>query len=145
MSQTTNIIKSQTSIPDHNKANNDRLVGTTSCLNKYMIKDDGAKAETIWALQTVMNHIPLMSSANCTRLFAEMFPDIAKKVFLQKDKLSYMIVHGLSPYFKRSKLSVSKFLVIGFDESLNKVAPNNKWTWVSDSGIQKREGSITDI
>ena len=43
---------------------------------------------------------------------------------LQKDKIGYMINYGLAPYFLREFQENCKkydFLVLGFDESLNKI------------------------
>ena len=60
-------------------------------------------------------------------LFPLMFPDsdIASKMRLQRTKIAYTIVFGLAPYFFRelqNMCSACDYIVIGFDESLNKVA-----------------------
>ena len=56
-----------------------------------------------------------------------MFHDstIASKMQLQRNKIGYTINFGLSPYFHHELQDICRkiqFYVIGFDESLNKVA-----------------------
>ena len=51
----------------------------------------------------------------------------AQKVQLGPDKLNYVINWVIVPHFKdllKTKLQNSKFLVISFDESLNKLTQN---------------------
>ena len=60
-----------------------------------------------------------------------MFPDseIAKQMKLQRTKISYVINFGLANYFFRKLQTLcfnSEFLVLGFDESFNKVAQKGK-------------------
>lgn len=55
-----------------------------------------------------------------------MFPysTIAKNIQLGRDKMAYLIVHGISPLFEQhliDEVSTTKFFVLGFDESINKV------------------------
>lgn len=74
-----------------------------------------------------MSHSSIRGAASCCSLFPLMFTDseIAKNMKLQKDKLSYMIVYGLAPYFAGvldALISSSDFIVLGFDESFNKVS-----------------------
>lgn len=95
--------------------------------NLLFERDEVTKAETLWALQTVMSHSSIRGAASCCSLFPLMFTDseIAKNMKLQKDKLSYMIVYGLAPYFAGvldALISSSDFIVLGFDESFNKVS-----------------------
>ena len=56
----------------------------------------------LWALNVVNNHYSLRSAGGNGELLQEMFPDseIAKKFALSAGKLSYIIHHGLAPYFK---------------------------------------------
>ena len=74
-----------------------------------------------------MNHNSLRSAENSVVLFTRMFPDsaIARDMKLHKDKVSYSIVYGLCPYFQhqlKSLLQECEHYVVGFDESLNRVA-----------------------
>lgn len=85
------------------------------------------RAEIIWTLHTVMSHISINSSAASVKLFPIMFEDskTAQKMALQKTKISYYITHGLSPFFQENLIKLVQkcdFFVVGFDESLNKVA-----------------------
>lgn len=95
-------------------------------LQRYLLNDDVTKAEVLWAIQCVMTHKSMRSAASDVSLFLEMFPDsqIAGKMKMQKDKISYTIVFGLAPYFRQEllKLCQTNCIVIGFDESLNKVS-----------------------
>lgn len=74
-----------------------------------------------------MSHQSIRSGANSVTLFSRMFPDseIAKSMKLQRTKLSYSIVYGLAPYFfdaLKAVITQCEFFVVGFDESLNKIA-----------------------
>lgn len=74
-----------------------------------------------------MKHISFRSAAGSVACFKEMFPDsiIASKMQLQRTKVAYTIVHGLAPHFQKELLTHVKnadYLVVGFDESLNKVS-----------------------
>ena len=56
-----------------------------------------------------------------------MFPhdDVAKKIKLKRDKISYFVTYGLGPYFSKNLIEnvlQSKFYAVAFDESLNKVS-----------------------
>lgn len=56
-----------------------------------------------------------------------MFPDstIASKLQVGATKMSYLILYGLAPYFRKlldSKLLKCEFYEVSFDESFNKVA-----------------------
>ena len=97
------------------------------------ISDEVWQSQTLWALNVVHTHQTLNSAGNKGDLFRAMFPDsmIAKEFNkLSRGKLSYMINHGLAPYFKNQimlKLSPKaprlppKFMS-SFDESLNTVS-----------------------
>lgn len=94
---------------------------------RYTAKEGVTKAEILWCLQSVMKHQSLREAASCVSLFKLMFPtcEIANNMNLQKSKISYLIVYGLGHYFQtelqRILRSCSEF-VVGFDESLNKIA-----------------------
>ena len=68
-----------------------------------------------------------MKDLNST--FRAMFSDssVAQEFQLGADKLKYVVNWGLAPYFKdilKENLRKSEFLVISFDESLNKSTRN---------------------
>ncbi|XP_065641075.1 uncharacterized protein LOC124818972 [Hydra vulgaris] len=82
-------------------------------------------AEIMWALHCCLNRISNNSNKNVTNLFQAMFPDseIAKSLQMGPNKVGYSITHGLGPYFKgllKQQMSLSPWLVVSFDESLNK-------------------------
>ncbi|XP_070386228.1 uncharacterized protein [Dermacentor albipictus] len=84
-------------------------------------------AEVLWCLNAVMTHTSFRAAAASASLFPLMFPSsaTAKKVQLGKDKVGYTIVYGLAPFFRESlvsELNQASYLVLAFDESLNKVA-----------------------
>lgn len=96
-------------------------------MSSFILNDNVCKAEILWSIQSVMTHKSLRTTGSDVSLFSDMFPDseIAKKLQLQRDKVGYLIVYGIAPFFKQEllkKLNESEFFVIGFDESLNKVA-----------------------
>nr|XP_050024822.2 uncharacterized protein LOC126519248 [Dermacentor andersoni] len=84
-------------------------------------------AEVMWCLNAVMTHTSFRAAAASASLFPLMFPSsaTAKKVQLGKDKVGYTIVYGLAPFFRESlvsELNQASYLVLAFDESLNKLA-----------------------
>ncbi|XP_043468991.1 uncharacterized protein LOC122503272 [Leptopilina heterotoma] len=100
-------------------------------LDSHLTKDTVTEAEILWCIETVMTHTSLRSAESNVLLFKRMFPDseIAKSLKLHKDKVSYGVAFGIAPYFQKelvNKLKNREFLVIGFDESLNKVAQKNQ-------------------
>lgn len=92
----------------------------------YANKDAETKATIIWCLHSVMKHFSYRDAADSVSCFSMMFEDspIAASMKLSKDKVGYTIVHGLAPYFRdqlRDKLKECDHIVVGFDESMNKV------------------------
>ena len=84
-----------------------------------------------WALNVVINNCSLLSARVNGDLFPKVFPDseIAKHFAFSAGKLSYIIHHGLAPYFR---IRVMKELTLKglrhspkftscFDESFNKI------------------------
>ncbi|XP_063216844.1 uncharacterized protein LOC134527824 [Bacillus rossius redtenbacheri] len=68
----------------------------------------------------------LHSTADLGEIFRSMFPDsgIASKFSMGETKCSYVINHGLAPYFDqllKERLSECKDYVVSFDESINKI------------------------
>ena len=94
-------------------------------LSTYVRKNVVTKSEVLWALKVVANHFSYNSSKDLGEIFKLMFPDsnIAKKLSIGSSKLSYLITHGLAPYFHDEllKLVDSKF-VICFDEAFNQIS-----------------------
>ncbi|XP_040067150.1 uncharacterized protein LOC120840620 [Ixodes scapularis] len=93
----------------------------------FVLKDDVTKAEIMWCLNVIMTQGSFRSAAASAALFPLMFPasEIARKMQLGKDKVGYTVCHGLAPYFREKLLSILagvSYLVVSFDESLNKVS-----------------------
>ena len=59
------------------------------------------KAETIWALKVVDSNFSFMSTHDLVDILAAMDPksDVFKKMSMGETKTSYVISHGLYPYF----------------------------------------------
>lgn len=98
-----------------------------STLNKYCIDDSVWKAEILWALNKVMTHASDRGSCISSDLFPVMFPDsvIAQKFKMQKDKIGYVTVFGLGPFFQHKlsdALQKCTFFAVSLDESLNRIA-----------------------
>lgn len=86
-----------------------------------------SEAEIIWALHTIMSHGSFNGAAEGAKCFKKMFPDskIAQNFTLGRTKLAYNILYGLCPYFLdelNTMISKCSHFVVGFDESLNKIA-----------------------
>ena len=64
------------------------------------------KAEILWCLKVVEDDFSFSSSQNINELFSNMFVDseIVKKFKMGDRKISYVISHGLGPYFKKKLL-----------------------------------------
>jgi hypothetical protein len=90
--------------------------------------DDITSAEIIWALEVVTGGMSLNSCSRSTEAFRRMFHDsqIAQRYSMGKTKASYIITHGIAPYFKEGLINEVKNkcsdYVICFDESLNKIS-----------------------
>ena len=78
-------------------------------------------------MKVVLSHESESSGGKSVNVFPLMFTDseIAKKMKLQRTKIAYTINFGLAPYFFSDLQNVCRecdYIVLGFDESLNKVA-----------------------
>ena len=96
-------------------------------LEALLMNDSVTRAEILWCLFTVRHHNSKNTSGKAVKLFPMMFTDsqIASKMKLQRTKIAYTIVFGMAPYFSRELQNAcndSSYIVLGFDESLNKVA-----------------------
>lgn len=98
---------------------------SSKTIDKFLLKNDTTKAEILWCLETVMCHKSLRTAEKDMVVLRRMFHDsqIAEKVQLGRDKLSYMMMFGIAPYYKSEldeTLRNANCIVVGFDESLNK-------------------------
>ncbi|XP_030847404.1 uncharacterized protein LOC115926629 [Strongylocentrotus purpuratus] len=88
-------------------------------------REETLKAEILWCLKVVEDHLSFHSCQHNSELFQRMFPDsaIAKGFTLSETKCRYMTVFGLGPYVQDllyDNIKQSNHYVILFDESLNK-------------------------
>ncbi|GBN74705.1 hypothetical protein AVEN_224456-1 [Araneus ventricosus] len=93
----------------------------------YLKPETVSEAEIFWCLYSVMEHSSFRSAGRAVDLLKRMFTDseIVKKMSLQRTKIAYTCVHGIAPYFVlqlQKMLADCSHLVVGFDESLNKIA-----------------------
>ncbi|XP_062541413.1 uncharacterized protein LOC134209440 [Armigeres subalbatus] len=118
-------------------------------LNQFVLRNGVTEAEIRWCIQTVMNHKSLRAAEKDVAVLKRMFNDseIASKLQLKKDKIAYMIMYGIAPYFKVElvdQINECDFFVAGFDESLNKVTKKQQmdiniryWDKLSNSVITR--------
>ena len=94
-------------------------------LNRPLSFDDQVtKAETLWALKSAQHGFSYQSSNEIGEWFRTMFPDskIAEKFSIQHSKMSYVVSHGLGPYFRNQVVDEVKRcqrFVLCFDEQTN--------------------------
>lgn len=128
--QIVNLKKNQRSLvselePDDNGAATKviRLSGNDPAPLVWSQADQKANAEILWIIHTTNENQSFYSSKNIQPLFETMFPDsnIAKKIELGANKISYSLTFGLGPYFHENLvLEIKKsdsFYVISFDEA----------------------------
>jgi len=78
-----------------------QILSTKGILSRWVTKEDCLKAETLWAMKTLNCNYSTNSAQENNELFAAMFPDsdIAKQFQCGKTKCSYLITHGIVPYY----------------------------------------------
>lgn len=94
-------------------------------IDSFITGKSAIDAEILWTLKVVKNHLSYNSCQGIGELFHQMFPDstIAKQFSVGERKCSYMILFGLSPFFKAKiskTLQECEFFTLLFDETLNK-------------------------
>ncbi|XP_062554102.1 uncharacterized protein LOC134219395 [Armigeres subalbatus] len=96
-------------------------------LKKYVLREKVMVAEILWTLETVFTHNSNRSASADVVIFPKMFPDsdIASQMRMGRTKIGYLITYGLAPCFQDDLFKIlnsTSKIVIGFDESLNKIA-----------------------
>ncbi|CAF0943836.1 unnamed protein product [Rotaria sordida] len=86
--------------------------------------DQVTRAEALWAINTARHGYSYRSCDDLGNLFRRMFPDsrIAEHYKMEQTKLSYVISHGLGPFFHRDLVQDIKKcerFVLCFDEQKN--------------------------
>lgn len=103
-----------------------RVQSTPSNVN-FFVAEKVVEAEILWALHSVETHLSLNSVNKTLPVLQLMFKgcQTAEKMKLSSKKLSYLITHGLAPYFQEQLEDTVKkcsFFVVSFDESLNRIS-----------------------
>ena len=83
---------------------------------------DVLDAETRCYLKLIESHSSYRSCLDLSRLFRELFPEIASKFKLSKTKSSYIISHGIALYHPLA----APFYSLSYDESLNTLLQNEQ-------------------
>ena len=112
--------KGQSSLPDTSKA--DHREETMS------LPDQICKAEALWALKTAKDDFSFRASDGFPQLLQRMCPDseIAKGVKMSRTKVSYVIGHGLGPYFLQKTVddilnTPRTYFTLHFDETTSQI------------------------
>lgn len=123
--------KASSAVPEETSSSNlkgdaiDSSATATKDTSLHIAKTDVLSAEILWTLKMCTSHYSQKSSEESGALFHRMFPDsaIAARFKCGETKSSYLINHGIAPYFKSLLLeklrSESLEFVLLFDESLN--------------------------
>jgi hypothetical protein len=114
-------------IAEEQQAEHSETSSKPGTMLKYVINDAVCQAEILWSIKLIMSHYSYRSSDEMSQLFRSMFADseIARKITMGRTKLSYMICHGLAPYFHDQlveNVNLCDEYVICFDEALNTVS-----------------------
>lgn len=120
----TNLLPSQSSNQLINQSTSNQSIPRQ--LDTFLLKNDITTAEILWCIETIMSHKSLRTAEKDIIILKRMIRDseIVKKMQLKKDKIGYVIMFGIAPFFNKALINYLKdvsFIVVGFDESLNKI------------------------
>ena len=112
----------------------------------FMTTQAATRAEIMSAMKSVASHISARSMDEFPALMRLMFPDstIAKQVQLHLTKVSYVVNHGLAPYYKRkltNSLKDVKQFVSCSDESFNRIS-NRKQLHLHIIHFDEKSGTV---
>ncbi|KAI7811802.1 uncharacterized protein LOC130552264 [Triplophysa rosa] len=97
---------------------------TSYCIESFVNSNPALKAEICWAIKVASSHYSYKACENAGAIFQAMFPDsdIAKQFTCGEEKVAYLTVFGIAPYFsslmKTSAKNESGYVLL-FDECLN--------------------------
>ena len=120
---------------------------TVSLMTAYIANDATTEAEILWCINSVMSHFSARAASASINVLARMFKDspVAQGMKLGKDKIRYMITHGIAPYFRKqlvNEVSAASFFVALFDESMNKISQKGQMDinvrYVRGNGVHTR-------
>ena len=108
----------------YEKPNEDVKAETSSADGKFTIAQQATKAEIIATLQHAGNNAPFLQAETLGACYQEQFPDsqIAQRVSISSNKMSYLVGYGLGPYFTRQTVNElvrgTSFFTLHFDETV---------------------------
>ena len=107
---------------------------------KFLTNDEVSIAEIIWCLTTMFKHFSNRGATEAVTIFLYMFSDseIAAKMKLQRDRMGYTITYGIAYQFQKdliNSVATCEHLVVGFDESLNKISQKQQMDLIDVFGI----------
>lgn len=117
-------------------------------ISSFVERDQVTRSEILWALHCVASHVSMSAGGKSIETMKLMFPDskIALNLKLQRNKLTYLIVYGLSKFFKNKLLDdiqKSHSYTVSFDESLNKISQKTQMDVIIRYWSQKN-GQVVD-
>jgi len=73
-------------------------------VSQWITKEDTLRAEVLWALETLSSKYSTNSCVGKNERFSALFPDseIDKQFQCSKTKCSYLICHGIVPYYQEN-------------------------------------------
>ena len=120
----TNTTTSLTSSASNDSSQTNTATSSIQTKINSSVASNVLDAEIRWCLKLIESHGSYRSCLDLNRLFSKMFPDseIASKIKLSKTKSSYIIPHGIAPYFFSmlvKDINTSPYYSLSYDESLN--------------------------
>ncbi|CAF2834584.1 unnamed protein product [Rotaria sp. Silwood2] len=121
--------------PNHTQAepgyasSNNSMITLAPQTKNINFSDHVTRAETLWTMNAARQGYSYLSCDESDDLFRRMFPDsqIAQEFKMERTKLSYVVSHGLGPFFHRNlaeDIKQCERFVLCFDEQKN--YQNNK-------------------
>ncbi|CAF4107155.1 unnamed protein product [Rotaria sordida] len=123
----TFIIRNEPAVTQHQQGSSSStvpMVTLTRQNENISFTDQVTRAEALWAINTARHGYSYRSCDDLENLFRRMLPDsrIAEHYKMEQTKLSYVISHGLGPFFHRDLVQDIKKcerFVLCFDEQKN--------------------------
>lgn len=111
--------------------------------------DKVTEAELRWCLHLCETNTPLHSQDHAATLFGRMFPDsqVAKNMTCGRTKLSYLLLHGLDPFFHNSLVDIlrSTPFSIACDEGDGRLAILVRFVHSTDKELSPRVRLLDNV
>ena len=99
--------------------------GKSKTIDKFMANTHSINAEILWCMKVVKSRYSYNSCSYFTKILTKICPysDIATKISLGKTKCQYMILYGLSLYYKNELIKIIDdiYYSLSFDEVVTSV------------------------